>query len=145
MDPLSVTNSIAGLGKAAAELEKVIREHVESATKNVPEVLVQLLKNIQATGYVLSRLSRTIKKLDVVKPSQLQTHQIVAVLTDGVIIFSELETAAQDIECPPLADVKLPLKAHPNWPGKEKRLELLQKRLAAFEQSTSMILAILRS
>ncbi|CAG9985094.1 unnamed protein product [Clonostachys byssicola] len=145
MDPLSVTNSIAGLGKAAAELEKVIREHVEGTSKNVPDILLQLLQNIQATGHVLSRLGSTVKKLDVVKPSQLQTHQIVAVLTDGVIIFSELETAAQDIECPPLADVKLPLKAHPDWPGKEKRLELLQKRLAAFEQSTSMILAILRS
>ena len=144
MDPLSVAASIAGLLKGAQELSSILGPYI-SATKEPPAIAYRVHSEIHNTKIILSAvqsLAQNLRSEHVRNASLIQVDQVVAVLTDGVLIFSELEIA-----CGSLKDQQpsaLRLRSRLNFVRKESDLSTLLTRLQAFKDSLNLILTILQ-
>src|SRR4051812_20589989 len=97
MDPLSVIASVAGIITAASEAIKILGPYV-TATKDAPKIASQVLSEVLAvktTVAALEQLAATLVRNTgpsrIQYASLVQVDQLVAVLTDGVLVFSELD------------------------------------------------------
>lgn len=144
MDPLSVTSSVASLRKGAHELSNILGPYI-SAAKEAPPIAHRVHSELQNTKIILSAVQTLTKNLtsaNVKNASLIQVDQVVAVLTDGVLIFSELELA-----CGALRDEQpsaLRLRSRLNLVRKEDNLSSLLTRLQAFKDSLTLMLTILQ-
>ncbi|KAH7009894.1 hypothetical protein EDB80DRAFT_415205 [Ilyonectria destructans] len=145
MDPLSVAASIAGLLSAAGQVAKVLGPYV-SAAKETPEITARVHAEVQSAAVILSALKNITNNLASV-PAQcarlIQVDQVITILTDGVLLFSELEAALRSLPSQELEGSRLPLRARLLWARKESAFVTLLTRLQGFKSSVSLVLMIL--
>ncbi|KAH7485963.1 hypothetical protein FOMA001_g5774 [Fusarium oxysporum f. sp. matthiolae] len=96
-DPLSVAASVAGLISITVEAVKFLSPYV-SAAKETPQVAAHVYSEVQSTQVILMGLQNLTKSLGSVKVQHavlIGVDQIVAILTDGVLLYSELHKELQ--------------------------------------------------
>ena len=147
MDPLSVAASIAGLLSAAGAVTKALAPYI-AAARETPKLAVQVNSEIQGITIILSALqglAQNLGSVPVQRAALIQVDHVVAVLTDGVLIFSDLEDAVRALN--PFGDfsvsiTRLGLRSRLQWARKESEITSLLARLQGFKSSASLILDI---
>jgi hypothetical protein len=89
MDPLSVTASIVGVLAAAAQVTSVLGK-----IKDAPKSIEDILTEVEHIRLVFRALQTFIDRAYTVLMDRavlIQLHDVVAILTRTVIVFSELE------------------------------------------------------
>lgn len=146
MDPLSIIASVAGITTAAAGVVKTLGPYV-TASRDAPRIASQLLADANATRTILSGVEGLIRNVSV-EPiryaSLIQIDQLVAVLTDGVLVFSELEGLLSTLLPPKSPGPGSVSWRSIQWVWKKGDLEAICTRLQAFKISISCILNILQ-
>lgn len=145
-DPLSVAASVVGLLTAAAAICKVLAPYA-AAARDTPQIALQVRAEIEEASIALASLQGLASNLAAL-PTQrtllIQVDHLVAILTNGVLVFSDLETCVGDL--PPLDPSTTPaLRRRLQWTKKESDLKPILGRLQGFKASVSMILGILQS
>ncbi|KAH7176269.1 ras family-domain-containing protein [Dactylonectria macrodidyma] len=147
MDPLSAIASVAGIATAAGEVAKILGLYI-TAAKDAPKIAAQLSSEVLATQTILSaleQLASNISTRNVKYASLIQVDQLIAVLTDGVLIFSELEAVLQTLPPPEPISPRGRLWLSMQWVRKNSSLTAIFTRLQAFKLSINCILSILQS
>ncbi|EXK77075.1 hypothetical protein FOQG_18204 [Fusarium oxysporum f. sp. raphani 54005] len=145
-DPLSLAASIAGLISITVEAVKFLSPYV-SAAKETPQVAAHVYSEVQSTQVILMGLQSLTKNLSSVKVQHaalIGVNQVVAVLTDGVLLYSELYTELQSLPATG-GDTKIPLMGRLQWARKESTFITLLNRLQSFKNSMTLVLMILQS
>ncbi|SCO80805.1 uncharacterized protein FRV6_05018 [Fusarium oxysporum] len=145
-DPLSVAASIAGLISITVEAVKFLSPYV-SAAKETPQVAAHVYSEVQSTQVILMGLQSLTKNLGSVKVQHaalIGVNQVVAVLTDGVLLYSELHKELQSLRAKDGAE-KVPLRGRLQWVWKESTFVTLLNRLQSFKNSMTLVLMILQS
>ncbi|KAF5639330.1 Rho guanine nucleotide exchange factor scd1 [Fusarium sp. NRRL 52700] len=145
-DPLSVAASIAGLISITVEAVKFLSPYV-SATKETPQVAAHVYSEVQSTQVILMGLQSLTKNLGSVNvqyAALIGVNQVVAVLTDGVLLYSELHKELQSLWTKDGVE-KVPLRGRLQWVWKESTFVTLLNRLQSFKSSMTLVLMILQS
>lgn len=141
MDPLSVTASIVGLLSAAGQAIQILTP-ILSALKDTKKVASTVYSELTHLRTVLSALQILFDDLDSVPKARamlIPIDQLVAVFTDGVILFSELEAVVL-----PLREPKDSIRSRIQWFQKEGAIQASLSRLQIFRSSISLMLNILQ-
>lgn len=136
--------SVAGLLKGAHELGIILGPYI-AATKEAPPIAHRVHSEVQNTKIVLSAvqtLTQNLSSVNARNASLIQIDQIVAVLTDGVLIFSELEVACGVLKNQQPSTLRL--RSRLNLVRKEGDLSALLMRLQGFKDSLTLMLTILQ-
>ncbi|KAF4966894.1 hypothetical protein FSARC_5507 [Fusarium sarcochroum] len=145
-DPLSVAASIAGLISITVEAAKYLRPYI-SAAKDTPQVAAHVYSEVQSTQVILSGLQELTNNLGSVQARHaglIGVNQVVTILTDGVLLFSELHDELRSLS--PKDDVeRIPLRTRLQWARKEGTFATLLTRLQGFKSSMTLVLMILKS
>ncbi|KAM5350267.1 hypothetical protein ACJ41O_006772 [Fusarium nematophilum] len=147
MDPLSVATSIAGLLSAAGQVAKFLSPYA-SAIKDTPQIAARVHAEVKAISIIFSALqalTQNLASIPAERAGLIRAEQIVTVLTDGVLLFSELEEAVRLLPSQKSAGQRLGLRGRQQWARKEGDLTAFLTRLEGFKSSASLILAILNS
>src|SRR4051812_28876466 len=96
MDPLSVTSSIVGILAAAGKVAEIVEPYI-SSTKDAHKIAISVYSEVNRIRAVLHSLQNFLTSLSNPSASParaglIQVDQLVVTFTDGVLIFSELET-----------------------------------------------------
>ncbi|KAF5593448.1 Rho guanine nucleotide exchange factor scd1 [Fusarium pseudoanthophilum] len=145
-DPLSVAASIAGLISITVEAVKFLSPYV-SAAKETPQVAAHVYSEVQSTQVILMGLQSLTKNLGSVTiryAALIGVNQVVAILTDGVLLYSELHKELQSLWTKDAVG-KVPLRGRLQWVWKESTFVTLLNRLQSFKSSMTLILMILQS
>ncbi|KAI3587306.1 hypothetical protein IWW34DRAFT_712031 [Fusarium oxysporum f. sp. albedinis] len=145
-DPLSVAASVAGLISITVEAVKFLSPYV-SAAKETPQVAAHVYSEVQSTQVILMGLQNLTKSLGSVKVQHavlIGVDQIVAILTDGVLLYSELHKELQSLRAKDGME-KVPLRGRLQWVWKENTFITLLSRLQSFKSSMALVLMILQS
>lgn len=145
MEALGAAASIAGLITAAGELAKILKPYISAAGEAVPQIALQVHSEVQNTRAILAAVESLTKNLSSAKNKSLvQVDHIVTVLTDGVLVFSELEATVGSLSNYESSGLKLPLRSRLQWARKEDVFKCLLGRLQGFKSSLSLMLTILQ-
>ncbi|KAK3328265.1 hypothetical protein B0T19DRAFT_186010 [Cercophora scortea] len=151
MDPLSAIASVVGIISAASQVAAVLGPYAR-AGKEAPKIVAQLHSETVATKTVLAaleQLTMVLSKMAAISSityaSLIQIDELRAVLTDGVLLFSELEALVDTL--PPLgaSSQGARLLASIQWTRKRGALFAVLARLQSFKVSINCILSILQS
>lgn len=146
MDPLSAIASVAGIATAAGEVAKILGPYL-SASSDVPKIAAQLHSESLATETILSalyKLAGSFSTDNARYASLIQVDQLMAVLTDGVLIFSEMHTMMLTLPPPEPANSGERFWSQMQWVRKKSSLTASFTRLQAFKISVNCILSILQ-
>ncbi|KAF2649457.1 hypothetical protein K491DRAFT_698082 [Lophiostoma macrostomum CBS 122681] len=141
MDPLSVTASIVGILAAAGKVIEVIGPLV-GALKDTAKTAATIHAEVNSSRIILSALQRLLADLgstQVKRKELIQVDQLIATLTDGVLIFNELEPLVVQ-----LGSSTENLRARVRWALKRDPLESFVSRMQLFRGSISVMLNILQ-
>ncbi|KAK3357849.1 hypothetical protein B0T25DRAFT_540378 [Lasiosphaeria hispida] len=147
MDPLSVAASIAGLLSAAGAVAKVLGPYI-AAARDTPKIAVQVNSEVQSATIILSALQSLARNMASVRAQRaaiVQIDHVVAVLTDGVLIFSELEATVGSLSLGDFSITRLALRSRLQWARKEAEFTSLLARLGGFKSSIALILDVFQS
>lgn len=145
-DPLSVAASIAGLLSAAGSVLKVLSPYI-AAARDTPKIAAEVNGELHATTIVLSALQTLASNMESVsarRAALVRVDQVVAVLTNGVLIFSEIEASVGSLSLAEPSTTPLALRSRLQWAWKETELTRLLTRFQGFKLSISLILTILQ-
>jgi hypothetical protein len=142
MDPLSVTSSIAGILAAAGKVVEIL-EPVVSATLNVNLATAKAVCSETNNSIIILSAAQTLFNDPDLIPRKrkglIQVNQLVAALTDGVLIFSELEALVLQ-----LGTSMEKVKTRILWARKEKTFLSIRSRMQSFKLSISVMLNIIQ-
>ena len=148
MDPLSIIASVAGIITAVSETIKIIGPYV-SANKTAPEIAAQLHSEALATKTILVALQRLIQDVMSVQSaayaSLVQIDHIVAVFSDGVLLFSDFHTTMNSMPSLGKSNGSGRWWTSVQWVRKKDSLAVLLSRLQSFKQSVDCILSLLNA
>ena len=151
MEAIGAIASVAGIITAASEAIKVLGPFV-TATKDAPKMATQVLSEVLAVKTIVTALEQFAATLSsgsgaprIKYASLVQVDQLLAVLTDGVLIFSELDALLQTLPPPALSGSRARLLSSMQWVRKKGALATICERLQAFKLSINCILSILQS
>ena len=146
MDPLSVSASIAGLLSAAGAIAKVLGPYI-TAAQDAPKIAAQVSAEVHEATIILSaldRLARNMASVSVQRAALVSIDQVVAVLTDGVLVFSDLEASVGLLPVGASSATRMGIWSRLQWARKESEFVALLSRLQGFKSSISLILNILQ-
>ncbi|RTE70512.1 hypothetical protein BHE90_015085 [Fusarium euwallaceae] len=146
-DPLSIAASIAGLLSTTGQIAKFLGPYV-SAAKETPQITAHVYSEVQSTQVILAGLQGLTQNLGAVQARHaalIAVHQVVTILTDGVLLFSELEAVVRSLPPREGSDQRLPLRTRLLWARKESTFTPLLTRVQSFKSSMTLILMILQS
>jgi cell division control protein 24 len=146
MDPLSVSASIAGLLSAAGAVARLLNPYI-AAARDTPKVAVQVGAEVHEATIVLSalqRLAQNMASVSIQHAALVTIDQVVAVLTDGVLVFSDLEASVGSLPLGAPSATPLAIWSRLQWARKESDFVSLLSRLQGFKSSISLILNILQ-
>ncbi|RSM02188.1 hypothetical protein CDV31_011032 [Fusarium ambrosium] len=146
-DPLSIAASIAGLLSTTGQIAKFLGPYV-SAAKETPQITAHVYSEVQSTQVILAGLQDLTQNLGAIQARHaalIAVHQVVTILTDGVLLFSELEAVVRSLPPREGSDQRLPLRARLLWARKESTFTPLLTRVQSFKSSMTLILMILQS
>ena len=145
-DPLSVVASVAGLVSAAGSIARALSPYI-AAARDTPKIAAEVSGEVQATTIILSALQGLAGNMASVparRAALVRVDQLVTVLTNGVLIFSELEASVGSLSLAAPSITRLALRFRLQWVRKEAELSGLLTRLQGFKLSVSLILTILQ-
>ncbi|RKK74808.1 hypothetical protein BFJ69_g8244 [Fusarium oxysporum] len=145
-DPLSVAASIAGLISTTVEAVKFLSPYV-SASKRTPHIAAHVYSEVQSTQVILIGLQNLTKNLGSIKAQHaalIGVNQVIAILTVGVFLYSELQNELRSLPEQEDIDERLTLRGRLLWARKESTFITLLQRLQSFKSSTSLVLMILQ-
>ena len=145
MEALSVAASIAGLLTVAREVGKLFAPYVFAAVNGEPHIAKQIDSEVASMRTILLALQGVVTNLSSVparNASLVQIDHVVAVLMEGVLLFSEIESS---IPASWASESDFPMKLNRRlwWARKEKHFGGLLARLQGFKLSLNAVLAIL--
>ncbi|CAI0648850.1 unnamed protein product [Colletotrichum noveboracense] len=141
-DPLSIASSIVGILAAAGKITDVLGPYI-SAVRETPRIAVSVHSEVVGSRIILSALHGLLQTLSAASRSRtllVPIDDLIAVFTNGVLIFSELESSIMPI-CLDGAD-RIIGRMH--WTRASGKLSDLLSRLQAFKQTTLLLLNILQ-
>ncbi|PVI06946.1 hypothetical protein DM02DRAFT_649288 [Periconia macrospinosa] len=144
MDPLSVTASIVGILAASGKLSELLRSIISTA-KDAPQVVTQLGCEINEVRAALSSLQTLLTDLSSAPPSRaalIQLDQLIVILTESVLTFSELEAIVSPLAASP--GKKFSLINRLKWTRAEGNCLKMVERLQRHKASISLMLNILQ-
>ncbi|KAL2205613.1 hypothetical protein CC79DRAFT_1371416 [Sarocladium strictum] len=143
-DPLSIASAIVGILSAAGQVIKILGPYV-SAAKDTPMTASTVRSEVINFRILLSALQGLLNNLDAAtgaRTSLVAIDDLVLVLTDGVLIFSELEASVSSLDATGTGRPSLSLRIQ--WVRKEKELSAIVNRLQSFKGSVLLLLNILQ-
>jgi cell division control protein 24 len=146
MDPLTITTSIFGLLKATAQVTQYLAPYV-AAARDTPKIVTQVHSEVVYSRTILlalDGLTKNLAAIPVKRAALIDIDQLVAVFTDGVLLFSELESSLPSLPSTEPASPRIPLQARLQWASKESAFVALLARLQSFKVSITSILTILQ-
>lgn len=146
MEPLTIPTSIFGLLKATAQVAQYLAPYV-AASKDTPKIVSQVHSEVVQFRTILLALEGLTKNLDSIpvrRAALIDVDQLIAVFTDGVLLFSELEASLPSLPPTKSDSPRIPLQARLQWASKESVFVALLARLQSFKASISSILIILQ-
>lgn len=145
MDPLSVAGSIVGILAAAAKVVELVQPFVTN-TKDAPKLAISIHSEVNRVRMVLNSLKSILQDLSSPstasqsRASVIQIDHIVVLFTDGVLIFSELESLLAPLSAP--HDAQLQIRQRMLWASKKSAISAVMGRMQGFLVSLSAILNI---
>jgi hypothetical protein len=138
---LEVSAAIIGILAAAGKVAETLGP-VVSAFVDAPKHSQTILTEVRYTRTILLGLQTLFDELCIVprrRKELIQIDQLIAALTDGVLLFSELEALVDR-----LGDPKDALLSRARWARKDHEVDSLVSRLLGFKTSVALMLGILR-
>ncbi|KAF2678248.1 hypothetical protein K458DRAFT_491308 [Lentithecium fluviatile CBS 122367] len=147
MDPLSVAASIVGILAATAKVIEIVQPFV-SNSKDAPKIAMTVHSEVTRVRIILEPLKSLLQ--DVSTPSSppaarasfIRVDHLVVIFTDGVLLFSELETLLAPLQLP--TDAQLQLRQRLLWASKKNSISEALKRIQHFLASLSAFLNVLQ-
>ncbi|KAI8274286.1 modin [Colletotrichum sp. SAR 10_98] len=141
-DPLSIASSIVGILAAAGKITDILGPYI-SAVRETPRIAASVHSEVVGSRIILSALHGLLQTLSAASRSRtllVPIDDLIAVFTNGVLIFSELESSITPI-CLDGADR---IMGRIQWTRASGKLSDLLSRLQAFKQTTLLLLNILQ-
>src|SRR2546423_7396138 len=141
MDPLSAAASIVGILAAAGKVIEILGP-VVAALKDASKSATTTYSEVNNSRIILSALQTLLNNLNTAsrkRTALIPIDQLVAVLTDGVILFSELEALVL-----PLGTSSGHVRSRIQWARREGTFASLISRLQSFKSSITLMLNILQ-
>ncbi|KAI8297691.1 modin [Colletotrichum sp. SAR11_240] len=98
-DPLSIASSIVGILAAAGKITDILGPYI-SAVRETPRIAVSVHSEVVGSRIILSALHGLLQTLSAASRSRtllVPIDDLIAVFTNGVLIFSELESSITPI------------------------------------------------
>lgn len=141
MDPLSVAASIIGILAAATKVVELLKPVVSNVTESTKNAAI-LCSRIESSRNVLSALQKLLNNLNATprkRKELVPLDHLVVSLTNGVLLFSELETIVLE-----LGTSTENFRTRIQWARRDKTLNMMISRLQGFEISISVMLNMLQ-
>jgi hypothetical protein len=139
-DPLSVAASIIGILAAAGKVAETLGP-VVSAFKDTTSTATTIYAEVNSSRIILTSLQALLNDLDQAPDTRrqlIQVDQLVAVLTDGVLIFNQLEPLVLQLG----NDIER-WRTRVQWTRKKDKLDSFVSRMQLFKGSINVMLNIL--
>ncbi|KAF2178273.1 hypothetical protein K469DRAFT_695583 [Zopfia rhizophila CBS 207.26] len=141
MDHLSVAGSIVGILTAVGRVAEIVEPFV-STTKDAPKIAVSVHNEVNRVRMVLSPLQGILETLSssstsTTRAAFVQVDELVVTFTDGVLMFSELESILSQLKMPDPTQIEL--RYCLQWAWKESAISEVLERLQKFLGSLSAI------
>lgn len=141
MDPISVAASFVGLLSAAAKISSILNSVVRSA-RTAPKLAQNTLIEVNDITVCLNQLQAFLLSTQATHRSQeslVLVDQVLVILSDCVLIFSELEQTLEPLR------IEEPWQAHHavKWMLREKDVAAILTRLQSSKASLSLIMTTL--
>ena len=136
MDPLSIATAFVGLTGAVASVYTILRSVISKA-RDAPQEIHTLsteMTGMYAAIASLQRIAQRISELPRYRANLISLDQLVATLTDSVLLISELETLVEPFKA-------MATEAHPML---DQKVVALKDRLQVTFQSSRMTVLIER-
>ena len=141
MDPLSVTASVAGILKAAVEVVSIV-----GTVKDAPESARSIMVEVTHIKIVISALQKFIDRstrLDAQRAALIQLEDVIVILTQTVLVFSELEAIVKSLSLN--GGVGLSgLRGRIAWTWQQTAALRLASQLQQHKTSLSLVLQIMQ-
>lgn len=141
MEPLSVTASVAGILKAAVEVVKLI-----NTVKGAPDSARSIMVEVTHIKIVVSALQKFIDRrtrLDAQRAALIQLEDVVAILTQTVLVFSELEVIMKSLSSTRAGGLSS-LRGRVVWTWQQTAALRLAGQLQQHKTSLSLVLQIMQ-
>lgn len=149
-------NAITGLLKSAGEVSRILGPYIVAFEKQLIRIAAEVHSEVQNTKLFLAALQGLIQNPSLVPVQHaalIKVDHLVAILTDGIIIFSQLEAAASsirpfdhDAHSPGSSPLVAPyLLQDLQWNRNQPIFESILPRLEAFKTSLSLVVDILQA
>lgn len=141
MDPLSVAGSIVGILTAAAKVVEIVEVFV-SSTKDAPKIARSVYSEVDRVLILLNSLKAFLDDLSISskRAAYIQVEHLQIVFTDGVLIFSELDSIVGPLMTPDQTPLQFAKKLQ--WATKKRAISDVLDRLRGFQISLSPMLNI---
>lgn len=138
MDPISVAASLVGLLGAAAKVSSILNSVIKSA-RTAPTLARNALIEVTDITVCLNQLQTFLLRTQTTHQSQESLVQVLVILSDCVLIFSELEQTLHPLR------IEEPWQAHRavKWMLREKDVAAILTRLQSSKASLSLIMTTL--
>lgn len=138
MDPLSVIASITGILAVAAKVASILTQ-IEGASSTISALLTEI-NHVKVIFTSLQNFLDRTRRINSARAALIQIEGVVTILTQTVLIFSELETVVN-----PLASQGTPSAwQRLTWASKETAALRLVNQLQRHKASLSLILQIIQ-
>ncbi|KAK0616862.1 hypothetical protein B0T14DRAFT_589145 [Immersiella caudata] len=142
MDPLSVTASVAGILAAAAKVAGLIGQ-VKDAPESVKAILSEVTHIQVVIGALQSFVNRS-RRVDTERAALIQVENVVTVLTQTVLVFSELETLVTSVSALASEGRLSRLRSRVTWSWQQSAAVRLVGQLQQHKTSLSLLLQIMQ-
>lgn len=141
MDPISVAASLVGLLGAAAKVSSILNSVIKGA-RTAPKLARNALIEVTDITVCLNQLQTILLRTQTTHQSQeslILVDQVLVILSDCVLIFSELEQTLDPLR------IEEPWQAHRavKWMLREKDVAAILTRLQSSKASLSLIMTTL--
>src|SRR5437764_14133903 len=138
MDPLSIIASVAGIVTAAGNVASSL-----SQVKDAPVSIRTLQTEVDHTKLIFTALRKFLAKTSKLPPQRaalVQLEDVVVILTQTVLVFSELESVVQPLAAWRTGDLGFTRRL--NWAFKQTAATRLVNQLQRHKLSLTILLQI---
>lgn len=139
MDPLTVITSVAGLLKAANTIVSLLLgvNRIRNAPRSIERLLIQV-KHLEMLLYAVQKFLVGLDSAPSLRTSLIQVDDLVTILTDLVLAFSELDAVARSVS----QESGATFNGRWMWHWKEDEVSKIAARLESHKSSLSLMLNI---
>ena len=141
MDGISVAASIVGLLSAAAKISLTLNDFIVRV-KEAPKLATAVLREVADMSTWLSQVQSLLLRVDSLNASNrsfLMVEDLIVVLSNCVLVFSELEKLVDDLNL----DQSIRASDILRWTMKEKAVAALLFRLQTSKISLNLLISVL--